>query len=67
MKAGASFFLDVDVSNGFAFEGEKLRIHSTEGKALREIVWMGKPEGDYTAAYLEGEADITLELCDDFA
>ncbi|USP81436.1 uncharacterized protein yc1106_08710 [Curvularia clavata] len=60
-------YYSLSTVNGFSFWGQKLRIHNTEGKAVQEIVWVGEPKGEYTAVYLKGEADITLELCDDFA
>lgn len=60
----AGLYYSLSTVKGFDFWGRKLRIHNTEGKPLEEIVWMGEPEPDYTAAYLNGEADITLELCD---
>ncbi|EUC37495.1 hypothetical protein COCCADRAFT_22870 [Bipolaris zeicola 26-R-13] len=60
-------YYSLSTVNGFAFKGKKLRIHNTEGKPVEQILWYGEPKPDYTAAYLKGEADITLELCDDFA
>jgi len=51
--------------NGFDFKGEKLRIHNTAGVSVEEIVWLGEPKPDYTAAY-KGNADLALELCDKF-
>lgn len=60
-------YYSLNTVNGFAFWGQKIRIHNTEGKAVQEIVWVGQPKGEYTAAYLKGEADISLEVCDDFA
>ncbi|KAH7562255.1 hypothetical protein BM1_01775 [Bipolaris maydis] len=60
-------YYSLSTVNGFAFKGKKLRVHNTDGKPVEQILWYGEPKPDYTAAYLKGEADITLELCDDFA
>jgi hypothetical protein len=64
---GEGLWYGLSSTNGKAFEGEKLRIHNTDGLPVREIVWIGdhRPEG--TEAYPYGEANLTLELCDDFA
>jgi hypothetical protein len=65
-KKDAYIYYDLSTIYGFDFQGKKLRIHNTDGKKVEEIVWVGEPKLNNTAAYL-GEADLTLELCDDFA
>lgn len=63
----SGLYYSLSTQDGFNFKGEKIRIHNPEGKPLEEIVWVGEPKPARTAAYLGGEADLTLELCDDFA
>lgn len=64
---GEHLWYSISSVNGEAFKDEKLRIHSTASLPVTEIVWVGdhRPEG--TEAYMDGEATLTLELCDDFA
>jgi hypothetical protein len=63
----AGLYYDLSTDYGFNFSGEKLRIHNADGLPVEEIVWVGQPKPVRTAAYLGGEANLTLELCDDFA
>jgi hypothetical protein len=51
----------------YDFSGDKVRIHNAGSLPVEEIVWNGSPQPPHTAAYLGGPADLTLELCDDFA
>jgi len=60
-----TLYYSLSSANGFGFKGEKLRVHNTAGIAVEEIVWLGEPKPDYTAAY-KGNADLTLELCEKF-
>ncbi|KAF1834373.1 hypothetical protein BDW02DRAFT_498520 [Decorospora gaudefroyi] len=65
-KEHAQLYYGLSTAFGFDFWDQKLRIHNTDGLHVEEIIWMGEPKPDYTAAFL-GAADLTLELCDDFA
>ena len=60
-----ALYYSLSTANGFDFNGDRLRIHNTNGLHVEEIVWTGEPKPDYTAAY-KGDADLTLELCDNF-
>jgi hypothetical protein len=64
-KKDTHIYYDLSSAYGFDFQGKKIRIHNTQGKPVEEIVWVGEPKENHTAAYM-GEADLTLELCDDF-
>jgi hypothetical protein len=66
-QEGVGIYYSLSSAVSPAFAGEKLRIHNTNNLPVREIVWIGdhRPEG--TEAYLNGEASLTLELCDNFA
>ncbi|KAF1944806.1 hypothetical protein EJ02DRAFT_463892 [Clathrospora elynae] len=61
-----ALYYGIGQDHGFDFWGKKIRIHNEDGLPVPEIVWNGEPKPDFTAAYLDGEADLTLELCDDF-
>jgi hypothetical protein len=65
-QGGIYYSLGYTPEFGYGFQGEKLRIHNTEGLPVQEIVWNGEAKPDYTATYL-GDANLTLELCDDYA
>ena len=65
-QVGIYYSLGWTPAFGYDFSGKKIRIHNTDGLPVQEIVWNGVAQPDNTAAYL-GDANLTLELCDDFA
>ncbi|RYN24935.1 hypothetical protein AA0112_g8743 [Alternaria arborescens] len=63
---GGGLWYSLSSAVGPAFVDEKVRIHNTDGLPVQEIVWIGDHRPENVASYPKGEANLTLELCDDF-
>lgn len=63
---GGGLWYSLSSAVGLAFVDEKVRIHNTDGLPVQEIVWIGDHRPENVASYPKGEANLTLELCDDF-